>query len=496
MLFFFSAFTVYPQGYNHTWLLGYGNWIDKGRLNIDSSNINLLIEQRKMKFSSTQGNVSDKNGNFLMSSNGIWIANILNDTMLNGTGLNPNSFTSNWSSSGLPLSNANIILPWPDDTTKYVLFHQTGYYDSNYNLASRALYYSIIDLTGDNGNGEVIQKNIIMLQDTFGWGLGACKHANGRDWWMVAIKDKSDIIFKFLLTKNGIQYHGSQQFNFPIYEVIATQPTFSPDGSKFAFTAGIGLNPNYWTHDIRILDFDRCTGNLFNPKIVDVTNGITGFGVAFSPNSKYLYVSKFDKVLQLNTDTIDIAASLDTVAVYDGFMSGWPPSCCATDFWLMNLAANGKIYITSGNGVQHIHYIDKPDLDGLACNVIQHGLDLNGVWHNRSVPVHPNYYLGPVVGSICDSLGVGLNELEHDFRFNVYPNPSSGNFNIIYLLPPNKEGKLEVFDITGKVVYEMRLPQWSTLQQISLPSYISSGLYNCVITSDYHRVSKKIAIQR
>ncbi|MGI8892983.1 MAG: T9SS type A sorting domain-containing protein, partial [Bacteroidia bacterium] len=81
-----------------------------------------------------------------------------------------------------------------------------------------------------------------------------------------------------------------------------------------------------------------------------------------------------------------------------------------------------------------------------------------------------------------------------DFKFNIYPNPSSGNFNIIYLLPSNKEGKLEIFDITGKIVYEMRLPQWSTLQNISLPN-LSGGIYAVKITSDGSSVVKKVILR-
>jgi hypothetical protein len=491
MLFILLNSTVYSQGYNHGWLLGYGNWVDKGKINFTANSYQFLIEQRQIGFLDTQGNISALTGNLLMSSNGVYIANSSGNTMLNGSDLNPNSFTANWNN-GLPLANGNLFLPWPDDTTKYVLFHQTGNYDPNYNYASRALFYSIIDMTGDNGNGEVIQKNSIIVQDTLGWGLSACKHANGRDWWIVALRDSGNVIYKILLTPSGIQSINTQNLPFPKYYGLASQPTFSPDGSKFSYTHGNGIS-GFWIHEVRLLKFDRCSGNFYNPLLIDISNNVSGFGVAFSPNSKYLYISKFDKIFQFNTDTTDISASIDTVAVYDGFISGLPPTCCATDFWLMYLAANGKIYLTSGSGTQHLHEMNYPDNGGLACDVQQHSIDL-GIWQASSVPNHPNYYLGCDTTLGCTPCYVSVNEIEHDFKFNIYPNPSSGNFNIIYLLPQNKEGKLEVFDITGKVVYEMRLPQWSTLQQISLSAYINSGLYNCVITSDGNRVSKKVAI--
>lgn len=206
-------------------------------------------------------------------------------------------------------------------------------------------------------------------------------------------------------------------------------------------------------------------------------------------NSQYLYTNTFNRIYQVNIDTSDIQASLTLVAINDGFYSPQPPF--QTDFWVMYLAADGKIYISSGSSVIDMHYINYPDSGGVACGVQQHALHLP-CYSNRAHVNHPNYYLG--CDTICTPCLVSVNEIEHDFKFNIYPNTSTGNFNIIYLLPHNKYGKLEIFDVTGKVVYEMRLPQWLTLQQISLPVNISTGLYNCVLTSDNYRTGKKVAV--
>ncbi|NNC85313.1 MAG: T9SS type A sorting domain-containing protein, partial [Bacteroidia bacterium] len=105
----------------------------------------------------------------------------------------------------------------------------------------------------------------------------------------------------------------------------------------------------------------------------------------------------------------------------------------------------------------------------------------------------PNYYLGPVTGSICDSLTTGINELEHNFNFSIAPNPSAGTFKLMYLLPQNKSGTLRVYDVTGREVYSMRLPPWSTMQNLNL-STLPNGIYHTTITSDIYRVSKKIVI--
>ncbi|MDQ3050778.1 MAG: T9SS type A sorting domain-containing protein, partial [Bacteroidota bacterium] len=206
-----------------------------------------------------------------------------------------------------------------------------------------------------------------------------------------------------------------------------------------------------------------------------------------SPNSNYLYHSKWNTIYQIDLSTF----SQDTVAINDGFYSPYPPF--QTDFWLMYLAADGKIYISSGNGVIDMHVINSPDSSGLACDVQQHSLH-TPCFFVRSNVLHPNYYLGPVIGSLCDTLGLGMQELPHDFHFSVSPNPNNGNFKVSYLLPQNEKGKLEIFDITGRKVFDLALPEWSTMQVVSLPENISDGIYNCVISSNAARFTKKIAL--
>ncbi len=69
---------------NNTWLIGYGNWTVRARMVFDSSNYVLTQENRPMSFEGAEATISDKSGNFLMSSNGVWIADATGDTMMNG----------------------------------------------------------------------------------------------------------------------------------------------------------------------------------------------------------------------------------------------------------------------------------------------------------------------------------------------------------------------------------------------------------------------------
>jgi len=478
---------AFSQERNNTWLLGNDpGWPNVGRMVFDTNSYQLLTEQRKMPFKGTQATISDDNGNFLMSSNGVWIANANNDTMMNGQGLNPGP-NVNSNPDGLLDPYANLLFPFPGDSSKYVLIHHTHDWDG-YSYPSYKVFESIIDINLDGGLGGVILKNNIIFSDTMNWGFGACKHANGRDWWIVASKHNSDKIFKLLYTPYGVTSISSQYLNVPVAWYNVTHLDFSPNGEKFAYSVYDSVSIN---STLLLFDFDRCSGLFSNPNIIPITNGIYLWGVSFSPNSNFLYTCSSGIIFQINITNL----SIDTVATYDGFISGFPPTCCATTFFNMYLAANGKIYVTSGSSVKHLHEMNFPDSAGVACDIQQHAISLGNYFHLRAVPNHPNYFLGPVVGSICDSL-TSTHEITHDFKFAISPNPNNGNFNILYLLPQNKKGQLQIYDINGRRIYEMNLPPWSTMQNISLPSTIADGIYNCVISSGNSRVNKKLAVVR
>ena len=206
--FLVSINDVQAQGMNHTWLLGFVNVLDtntmstRGRILFDANNALVIGESRKMAFEEAQGNISDENGNLIAASNGCWIMDASGDTMLNGNGINSGPFTSSYcsSTSGMPFSNTCMFLPMPNDTNKYILLHQAPDLNTPYYVPGK-VSYTVVDKTLNNNLGGVLngQKNLIALQDTFIGGMAACRHANGRDWWIIAPKDSSNKLFKILL---------------------------------------------------------------------------------------------------------------------------------------------------------------------------------------------------------------------------------------------------------------------------------------------------------
>ncbi len=476
------------QGYfNHVWLLGsyFFPQDPKGRIEFDSSSYIHSVEYRKMPFLGTEATICDAQGNFLMSTNGIWIANANNDTMLNGSGLNPGTGASSWAF-GLPMISNAMFIPFPGDSGKYLLIHHSQeQFGPGY--PAFQLYMSSIDISLDSGLGAVTVKNEIILEDTLNWGIGAVKHANGRDWWIIMVEQASTKIYKLLLTQFGVSVSTQLLSNSHYSWYNASQIPFNNSGDRFSYSANDSITQNSF---IVTANFDRCTGNIYNDTAIQLTFGNYLWGTAFSASGNNLYACSSSKVFQINTDSLTV----DTVAYYDGYISPPGQTCCATSFWNMYLAANGKIYITSGSSVQHIHEMNYPDSAGTACDLQQHAVDLTAYRHGRAVPNHPNYNLGPLVGSVCDTLGVGLPEMQHDFHFGISPNPvADGPVKIIYLLPENKSGIFEMYNITGQLVYKVNLPPWSTLQYVDLPS-LSEGVYTAVVRSGYERSAKKLIV--
>ncbi|MBK8847074.1 MAG: hypothetical protein IPO27_11195 [Bacteroidetes bacterium] len=279
------------QGLNHQWLMGnqWNQLVDKGRMTFDTNSYTLNTELRKMSFDGTNASICDSIGNLLMSSNGVWIANATGDTMDNGAGLNPGYFVNSWPN-GLLIVNGNIILPYPGDTNKYVLIHQTRTSLAPASYPSNELFYSVIDKTLDTGMGSVISKNNIIFQDTIIWGIAACRHANGRDWWIVTIKDSSDIAYKVLLADNGIAKVDTQSLGFlPWGYGNASRIQFNLFGNKFIYTTYD--NPIDRNSTIVLANFDRCTGLFSNTQTKVLSNGAYIWGITFSPSGQYAYAA-------------------------------------------------------------------------------------------------------------------------------------------------------------------------------------------------------------
>jgi hypothetical protein len=499
VLLFLTVFNALGQnqGINNWWLLGYGSYVGAPNGHTDMNFYTgapiISSDSIEMDINRTAATISDSLGNLLFYTNGYYIADMTNDTMQNGNNISPTSYYNQFPN-GLTVPQACLILPKPGSLKTYILFHSTldnaPYYNKAYYL-----YTSIIDMNLNGGLGGVINKNTILLQDTLNPGkITSCKHANGRDWWIIVQRVNSNTYYKFLLTPTGITGPFPQNIGTP-RTWTGGMTSFSTDGKKYAYyyTMGNGMG------GLDIGDFDRCTGMLNNPIHIAIqTNVDFSGGLAFSPNSRFLYVTNIDSVYQFDMASTNIETSKQIVAVWDGFYSPNPPF--ATLFEIPQLAPDGKIYISTGNSTFHIHVINSPDSIGLACNLVQHAIQFQYFYFSGQ-PNHPNYFLG--CDTSCTPCLVGLpsgSELFHSVK--AFPNPTDGAFTLQFPVQ-STAGMLEVYDVMGKLVYKDYIAPWSQYKKVDLTPSLSkregvkaNGIYFCKLKWKDKEASVKVVVER
>jgi len=362
-------------------------------------------------FDTPTASISDKNGKLVAYTNGCRIINRNHAGMLNGDTLNPGKVYEEFCTVGIwsfyPLWQPCIFLPKPSSDSLYYLFHLR---DDDYLWNPMNLMYSVVDASASGGDGAVISKNNSVLSDSVFLGnyVTATRHANGRDWWVVVPRRFSNNIHVTLLTSEGVEYKGLQNFDSLNVEIDSaywgSQTAFSADGSKYFYNS---------TDKLLVLDFDRCTGTLSNPISLNWDSlPFGGRGVATSPNSRFLYLSSGGTIQQYDLWAADLASSMQVVATYDGFEAPHP-----TTFFQMMPGPDGKIYIVTTADNNVLHVIHNPNERGLSCNVEQHALTLPAR-QSYFINNFANYNLGPIDGAPCDTLGINNVPIAR-FQWNV-----------------------------------------------------------------------------
>ncbi|MCB9307256.1 MAG: PKD domain-containing protein [Lewinellaceae bacterium] len=404
----FLSLSVYGQPHDFTWLIGYTTAIPPQQgdldgislLNFGNGNLESL-ELVNLDYDFTHNNsaFSDSSGNLIAFFNGIQVEDASYHIMENGQEMDKYIVTGShyrkYSDEFLP--QGSIFLPWPaHPDSLFLIYGGKANYGSAAQviLGSLNLSYALIDLKGNNGLGKMVEREQMLLEDTIGNGqITACKHANGRDWWVLIWEADAARVYRFLVNPKGISSKGQQTVDFPIYSG-AGQTCFSPDGRFYAIYNGISDAMGTY---LNIFDFDRCLGLLSNQRQFHHPVGLYG-GVSISPNSRFLYGNFQDTVFQYDLYADDIIGSQKLVVVRDDYP--YPKR-----FYLSQLAPDGKIYTSSTSGSRWLHIIHNPDEEGAACQYHQRGLLLPTV-NSYSVPNFPNYRLGPLDGSPCDTLGL------------------------------------------------------------------------------------------
>lgn len=480
------------------WIMGYGPLppiVDTlvGQFHIRFSSLNNTIFKdtiwHKVEMIYSNSSICDENGNLVLYSNGQSVGTkMYNRTMGNDSInlINRIDFEYEYPN-GLFCPQGIISLPDYSNPNIYHLLYSTfgtcqtiGCIDSVGGKYVTHLLHAVFDKRLDNGIGDLTVKDEIIMQDTFTRNMQVCRHANGRDWWIIKKEQKSyggnvfneanePTNYKFFLFDNtGIHFSHNCAVGNRYQMTIPNVFKFNRDGSKFVEVGRSGDGLEYV--NITMYDFDRCTGLLSNAQYYKYFEDYDGWiGAEFSPNNRFLYVSHFKKIFQFDMEATDIFASRTLVATYDGFVdsTAYPRWVSYTYFGQMVLAPNNKIFVHAGNGFW-MHSIDQPDLEGLACNVLQHNIKLpryNSTW--SSLPNFPHFRLGALTGSTCDTIPMpppnGVGNFNTNESIRLFPNPSHQNTNIVF--DTEFTGNVEITTNTGQIVFAQK---YEAVTQIAL----------------------------
>ena len=310
------------------------------------------------------GVYSDKNGQLQFYSDGkrIWNKNY----QIFGNNLNPAG-----------IHNFNLAVPMPQSSGMIYLFSL-----ANSPNHPDTLYYSLIDLSGNNGLGSVAMYGQQFAPYGLAGGLALTKHANGSDYWLVSKKEMTDKYIAFHIKPGGaVDTVFSQVGINPNSQQLGGVMRFSPDGKWLADNINLIVTKD----TMQLLNFNASTGVLSdtNALYIPPWNPFDQIGapaiIEFSSNSRFAYVSQSSnyekRFYQYDLFSADQQAFFSSKVMVKNYIF---PAGFANQGDL-HLAANGKIYNPSADNAYGLFFnsIENPDMQGAACNWQDHSYTFN-----------------------------------------------------------------------------------------------------------------------
>jgi hypothetical protein len=396
---FFNTFSTFAQRHDNYWLSGRAGWepgptgdgFGLTGMYFDTAYQPVFVNREELfsNFDMAKSIICDSSGNLLMYCNSENIYNNYNEIMENGGDLVQDENCE----FGCRHIQGTIMLPYPNHPNQYWVFStKIDFLGAGAWIIFSHLYANLVDMEKNNGHGKVIIRKELVVQDTLsGSKITATKHANERDWWLLAVKDGSTQYLRFLIDPTGI--HNMGNISAGIYEVNPLSfATFSPDGTKYARIDHTYTN---MPAHLSVFGFDRCSGTLNYLGTDTVPDPSFSAGIAFSHDSRYLWMSKPDGLYQYDLQDPDF---LNTAA----FIPYLP---IIYDFHIAQLGPDGRIYLNQGSSIMSLPYINHPyrPAEQADCNLEGYSLL---TYCDYSLPNQPWFRLGPVDGSACDTLGL------------------------------------------------------------------------------------------
>ncbi|HEY3386847.1 MAG TPA: T9SS type A sorting domain-containing protein [Saprospiraceae bacterium] len=454
-------------------------------IDFNAAGVDLDTFYRSMNMGYFNSSISDDEGKLLLYSNGCRITDGSHVNIPGTLSLSPGDVDLSWCRTnppyGYPIYESGLFLSFFKDSV-ILLTHQRQYYKSNpTRIITDSLFYTSVRI--ENGTYILNEKTVpIVGGDLTDGNVEAVKAKNLEAWWVIQGEKNSNRYFSILLDSASVDTVIAQAIGDTTYRGgAAGQAVFSPDGTVYA-----RYNPK---DDLSLFDFDRETGLLSNFRKMHVADsGIIG-GLAFSPNSRFLYACGQFDMYQFDTWADDIPESKVFLGHFDNHFDPFPAT-----FYHMQLGPDCRIYIGSPNGNKALHLIHEPDRKGLDCHFEQYAFHLP-VHNSITMPNFPNYRLD--IAPVCDP---GIVAIKDPWNFPqltdmavMYPNPTNGPLTIELQdhWDTSDEVHIRVTGRTGNIYKEViRIP---VNQTISLGlEELPAGLYFIDLRSPHYWYTGKV----
>ncbi|MBK9106845.1 MAG: T9SS type A sorting domain-containing protein [Saprospiraceae bacterium] len=469
-----NAYSQKKHDYN--WLFGYGTGVPDSSspyggiiMSFNDGQISFIPQARDFEFNLQTNSFSDDFGVLMYMSNGCFLADSEAKILPNGDSLGYGKIWGVNCPKYQPAAQSCLFINF-SNSEELVFFQTILDTIGNGQKAFRKCIYENIIV---HSNDSVKSKNKIILYDTiYGGGFSAIPVDNSyKSWWGIAPARHNNEIYTFLYTQNGIEKINKQSIG---KEHIAlgsggAQGLFSPNGRHYAFYSPLS--------GLQVFDFDRTTGLLSNFSFYEIVYPFnTSGGCAFSPDSRFVYVSNPTEVLQVDLMEQDSTKAIDTVGVFDDFFDPYPAT-----YMQMALGPDCRIYITAGGGNQYLHVILYPNRKGKDCQLINRGLKLP-TRNSHATPNFPHYRVDEPYP--CDStIRIQLNtDVDEAFKFRqgellLYPNPAKSELIVqdIQNLIPGKVN-IRLFSIQGQLISEMQTDNAGEEMRIPVLN-LNTGMY-------------------
>ncbi len=431
-----------------------------------------------IQLSETIGNnnasISDIQGELIFYTNGCSVFDSTFNVMENGNEINPGNFHDSHCLFGnYPGPQNSIIIPVLNTPSDYLYLHKKWERNTELDIEISGIYVTIISFN-ESLTGKVVEKNIGIdpERSTTGSLLEAIPHQNGIDWWVVDFTkgpEENFYLSYFLNQDTIVLQHEMEIDNVESLNErcsSTSQSCFSPDGTKFAkMCPDTGFD---------LWDFDRSNGMISNYRHLPIETNYVTCGVGISPNSRFAYLSCSDSLWQVDLWEEDLSIGLELIDTLDKSADPFT----VTNFGYQQLGPDCKIYMNTIRQYDWLHVITKPDEKGKACDFRQHSIQLPHLNEPGSFPNFPHFRIDEE--DVCDPTITSVFGLpvEGESQVTVFPNPTSGSFQIENM--PFGKKSISVASLQGSIVYKTNTDASSMMLDV----HLASGVYFIFINNE------------